>query len=371
MNAEISPEELGLSEKEIQAENLFINAKENSFALEEKKEIPETRIAIDKEILPQIFEKYNFDPASFSKENIVSVNDEKFDSQRIIDVVWNIDGPKNVFLRRTITYKEEALSEGKMVKIRREEWFLDFRLEEDSLKTQKEQALSIDKYFAEHEKEKSVYGFNVADLEELSRRYAPRGHEEEYSYLKVYPESFGDDVVEPMAIRALKTLPFVEEIEPATHNENQDQNKQVDFWIKIKGMEKPFGIQFTVTKEPETLNKKFGALVKERRMVAKTDFPDSKVKGNEELLPVILVNVDGLPYSKALKKWQEIDDYAPQIPFDGRLLPVEARLEIIKRILENASQKFPLLAAELAKILPAYKNAKIPELSRREIEPAA
>jgi len=330
---------------------------------------PETnRVEIEKSWLPELFEKVKFDPATFKKEDLVSVNLISFDHQRMIDIVWDLAELKNAFLRRIVTYKE-TLVEGKLRSQRKEEWFLDFRKEEDFLKAKREQAAAIDKYYSERQKRLDAYGFTPSAIQEMRRREVPPEHKREYSYIKTHPETFGEEIAESMARKALKTLHFVQEVEPATHEENQNRNKQVDFWLKLEGVEKPFGIKFTVVKEPDLLNEKIDTFVKNRREVIKTDFPDSLIRGGKEPLPVILVNMDGLPFSRALRKWQELDDYVPQAPFDGRLLYPKERLAIITRLLENAKRQFPFLAKEIAEALPAFGKEEIPELTRREIEP--
>lgn len=88
--------------------------------------------------------------------------------------------------------------------------------------------------------------------------------------LPEYKEDFGHEVEEVVMDILEKRGIIVEAIEKGSKIE--DIRKKVDFWLKLKGVERPIGIQYTCTDNDDIIERKIKQL-KDRNWQAEKELP--------------------------------------------------------------------------------------------------
>lgn len=122
--------------------------------------------------------------------------------------------------------------------------------------------------------------------------------------LPVYPEDFGhlaESIMADALARAAGSI--IEKVEKGTPNE--DIRKKVDFWVKLREIDEPIGVQFTCSKNLDKIQDKKDFLRINMKNAARKDFrPEAEIKWSEPA-PVVLVEANREGLAKAWKQSQE------------------------------------------------------------------
>lgn len=166
--------------------------------------------------------------------------------------------------------------------------------------------------------------------------------------LPSYPEDFGhlaESIIQDAI--AQKAGVLIEQVERGTANE--DIRRKVDFWIQVKDIPEPIGIQFTCSKDQDNVQNKKDYLRDVMHNTARKDSrPDSIIKWNK---PARVILVQG-NRDKIVKAWEEgqktgqspaffigdelIRDILSQVTIEmGRIDPI--RVGFLRRLFESAA----------------------------------
>ena len=122
--------------------------------------------------------------------------------------------------------------------------------------------------------------------------------------LPTYEQDFGH-MAESILRESIGTShdTFIEEIEQASPSE--DIRNKVDFWIKLVGIEKPIGVQYTISDNEDRIAQKESILRSMHYTTEKEARPDAVIPWSGEA-PLVLVQGDKKLMAEYWKRSQEL-----------------------------------------------------------------